>query len=114
MRSWIAGATVAIAMATPLSLRAQDCDPQSLLGSCAHAAPAEASFVDLVSQATASREADASAPALVPASQSVPIDAPLAGLAIPAVGPAPGFAWVLALGFLGLIVMRRTRAARAF
>ena len=36
--------------------------------------------------------------------------------ALPAVaaGPAPGFAWVLAFGFLGLIVLRRTRAARSY
>ena len=26
-------------------------------------------------------------------------------------GPAPSFAWVLALGFLGLVVMRRTRSS---
>ena len=28
--------------------------------------------------------------------------------------PAPSFAWMLAIGFLGLIVVRRTRAARGF
>jgi hypothetical protein len=35
-------------------------------------------------------------------------------LALPtlAAQPAPSFAWVLALGFLGLIVLRRTRASR--
>ncbi|HEX3098055.1 MAG TPA: hypothetical protein VHQ02_10075 [Usitatibacter sp.] len=133
MRSWIAGVTVAIGMATPLAAGAQDCDPQALLASCAHAVPADASFLDLASRPAA--------PALVPASQSAAtgavtqpavytgaaapvlspaVDTPLAGaavpgwLAIPAPAPAPDFAWLLALGFLGLIVLRRTRAARAF
>lgn len=49
-------------------------------------------------------------------------DPSLAGRAIPGwLGlsslpsqPAPSFAWVLAIGFLGLIVVRRTRTARAF
>jgi hypothetical protein len=49
-------------------------------------------------------------------------DPSLAGRAIPGwLGlsslpsqPAPSFAWMLAIGFLGLIVVRRTRAARGF
>ena len=36
-----------------------------------------------------------------------------AGAALPA-GPAPSIAWILALGFLGLVVLRRTRASTAF
>ena len=140
MRSWIAGVTVAIAMATPLAARAEGCDARSLLASCVHALPADTSFADLVARPATAPESDASLPKLVPASQSVPaavtqpavytgastpvlspaVDTPLAGnaapgwLAIPAAGPAPDFAWLLALGFLGLIVIRRTRAARAF
>ena len=139
MRSWITGVTVAIAMAAPLSLHAQGCDPQALLASCSRAIPADASFVDLMAQPSAAQARGA--PSLVPASQSASepgaahpavytggaapvlspaVDSPLADasapawLAIPAAGPAPDFAWVLALGFLGLIVLRRTRAARAF
>ena len=141
MRSWIAGASVAIALAAPLSLRAQECDPQALLASCSRAVPADASFADLMAQSSAGREGAASAAAILPVSQaatapaaahpavytgaaapvlSSAVDTPLAGatvpdwLAIPAAGPAPDFAWVLALGFLGLIVIRRTRAARAY
>ena len=141
MRSWIAGVTVAIAMAAPLTAGAEGCDARSLLASCAHSLPADTSFADLVAGSVTAREGDASLPTLVPASQSVPasvvtqpavytaaaapvfsaaVETPLAGnaapgwLAIPAAGPAPDFAWVLALGFLGLIVLRRTRAARAF
>ena len=29
-------------------------------------------------------------------------------------GPAPSIAWMLAVGFLGLVVLRRTRASNAF
>ena len=29
-------------------------------------------------------------------------------------GPSPSIAWVLALGFLGLVVMRRTRSSASF
>src|SRR3954463_8441140 len=36
-----------------------------------------------------------------------------AALGLPA-GPAPALAWIFALGFLGLVVMRRTRASNAF
>jgi hypothetical protein len=32
--------------------------------------------------------------------------------ALPA-GPAPSIAWILALGFLGLVVLRRTRSSNA-
>ena len=120
MRSWIAGVTVAVAMAAPPTAAAQGCDPQALLAGCGHAVPADASFLDLASRPAA--------PALVPASQSAPTDAvpqpavytaaaPVldpAAVASLAPGPAPDFAWLLALGFLGLIVLRRTRAARAF
>ena len=38
---------------------------------------------------------------------------PAAGLAAPA-GPAPSFAWLLALGFLGLVILRRTRSSNGF
>ena len=33
--------------------------------------------------------------------------------ALPA-GPAPSLAWIFALGFLGLIILRRTRSSTAF
>jgi len=140
MRRWIAGVTVAIATATPLTIAAEACDSRALLASCGPALPADTSFADLVTRSAAAREGDASAPTLVPASQSIPlaiaqpavytgtaapilspaVDTPLAGTAAPAwlaiapAGPAPDFAWILALGFLALIVIRRTRAARAF
>jgi hypothetical protein len=32
----------------------------------------------------------------------------------PSQGPEPAFAWVFALGFLGLVVMRRIRASQPF
>src|SRR4051812_6221427 len=35
------------------------------------------------------------------------------GLPLPS-GPAPSIAWVLALGFLGLVVLRRTRSSNGF
>jgi hypothetical protein len=141
MRSWIAGVTVAMAMATPLTVTAGTCNSQALLAACGHAVPADASFADLMAASKAEREGDASPAALLPVSQSAPtaavtqpavytgavapvlspaVDTPLAGgavpgwLPIPAAGPAPDFAWVLALGFLVLIVLRRTRAVRVF
>jgi len=117
MRSWIAGVTVAIAMAAPLTVGAEHCDARALLSACATPIPANASFGDLTTKPGAGTQpavyTGAEAPVLSPA-----VDTPLAGAADsgvpPAAGPAPDFAWVLALGFLGLIVIRRTRAARAF
>jgi hypothetical protein len=35
------------------------------------------------------------------------------GLGLPS-GPAPSIAWILALGFLGLVVLRRTRSSNGF
>ena len=29
-------------------------------------------------------------------------------------GPAPSFAWLMALGFLGLVILRRTRSSNGF
>ena len=35
------------------------------------------------------------------------------GISLPA-GPAPSIAWILALGFLGLVILRRTRSSNGF
>jgi hypothetical protein len=143
MRSWIAGAAVVLTLGAPLSLQARACDPNALLAGCAASAPPNATFLDLMAESAWARDggeplsplaADAQdLRARPPAALTQPavytgvaavltpaIDTPLASrsapgwLALPAVGPAPGFAWVLAFGFLGLIVLRRTRAARSY
>ena len=78
-------------------------------------------------QAPASSEAATAAADMVPVSGAVA--APVAGgpiyggdmatpkqggaLSLPA-GPAPSLAWIFALGFLGLIILRRTRSSTAF
>ena len=38
---------------------------------------------------------------------------PTGALSLPS-GPAPSFAWLMALGFLGLVILRRTRSSNGF
>ena len=76
-------------------------------------------------QAPAPAEAAAAANMVpVPGAVAAPVEgaiyggdmaAPKSGgaLALPA-GPAPSLAWIFALGFLGLIILRRTRSSTAF
>jgi hypothetical protein len=110
MRSWIAGVAVAIALVTPPTLRAAREGYASV--------PALVPASESAAAAPVAQPAvytGAAAPVLSPAVGTPVAGAPgPGGLAVPAVGPAPDFAWLLALGFLGLIVLRRTRAVRAF
>jgi hypothetical protein len=143
MRSWIASAAVALTLGAPLSLHAQGCNPNALLAGCAASAPPNATFLDLMGASASERDggeplspltadsqdlrarppAAVTQPAVYTGAAAVltpAIDTPFASasapgwLVPPAAGPAPGFAWVLAFGFLGLIVLRRTRAARSY
>ncbi|HET9472242.1 MAG TPA: hypothetical protein VFO24_14150, partial [Usitatibacter sp.] len=91
MRIWIAGVTVAIAMAAPLTVAARDCDSRSLLTPCGHAFPAGVSFVDLLGPSAAVREGEGGDAALVPASQSAAAGtqpAVYTGAAAPLLSPA--------------------------
>jgi hypothetical protein len=90
-------------------------------------AVAQGPIAAMAPRAPASPEAAAAAANMVPVSgaEAAPVGgepiyggdmaAPGAGgkLGLPA-GPAPSLAWLFALAFLGLIILRRTRSSTAF
>jgi hypothetical protein len=66
-----------------------------------------ASFQQLVAAASeTSLRSDAEAP-LLQAANVVPVAEH--GMSFTAAGPDPSIAWLMALGFLGLVIVRRTR-----
>jgi MYXO-CTERM domain-containing protein len=89
MRRFVASAMVAMAAAFgPLIAQAQRCDVNSVSGACLSGAVSQLSFGRQDTQEVSS----------------------WSNSQAPAGGPAPGISWLMALGFLGIVVLRRTRS----